>query len=815
MILREMRQAWRQLRKTPSFTITAALTLAVGIGATTAIFTVVYDVLLKPLPFAHPEQLVVMEEQVAEFHDLYPKLPMSAYHFVKWQQNSRTIQSMAIMEEASMPLGREGHAQQVNVASTTPGLFSVVDVAPRLGRTFSAQETQPNSRRVVILMDSLWRQYFWADPGILGKTITLDGFPFTVIGVMPPSFHLPFLQPLRSNGNQAKPVEALIPLTLSKERLEEQMGDFNYFGLGRLAPGASTEQANAEINGLQRTISAELPADEKATLSATLTPFQQMLVGNNQTPLLILLAAVAGLLLVGCINITNLFLARAAGRRRQLAIAAAIGAGRNELLQIGIREPVLIALIGGLLGILLAAVLVPAIQHFLPPELDFRGALHLDWAGAECALLLTAITTTLVGIIPAWINSGTNPHEVLQSEARLSSESGKTKQLRRTLVAAEVAVSIALVFITGLLTTSLIRLLHVDRGFQTDSVLTAEINVPLSSYSDLRSRVSFYRELVARLQQLPGAEKVGLSSQLPLTQDRWVDSLRVTGDTRPEPQLPLQHFRSVSPDYLATLGLPLKAGRFFSAGDEGKRYAIVSERTAHNMWAGKDAVGQEFSRGGISDEPPFTVIGVVGDARTISLATPDPMMVYTPYWYRIDNNSGFIVRTRQSSTAIAEAIRKTIWTMDPEVSVPTVRSFSGVVEDSVANRRFELDLVLLFAASALLLAGLGVYGVVTYSVVQRQREIGIRLAIGAQKTNIYALVLKDGLMPIFAGAIVGVGVSFGLARITASLLFQVSPYNPVIVSAALAVLLAVGVIACLLPARRAATIEPVEALRAE
>jgi predicted permease len=811
----DLRHALRQLRKSPGFTITALLTLALGIGATTAIFTLVYDVLLKPLPYRHPEQLVVMQEQVAEFRDIYPTLPMNANHFAVWQQHSKSFQSLAMMEQASMPLGLGGHPLQINVLNATPGIFSVLDSAPLLGRAFTPQEAEPGHEHVVVLMHRLWRSQFQSDPGILGKSVTINGFPYTVIGVMAPSFHLPSIQVLASqNSDHFRSVEALLPMALARDRWQEAMGDFNYFGLARLKPGVSVGQANAEINALQRTIMASLSAEEKGTLSATMTPFQQSLVGDNQKPLLILLAAVAGLLLVGCVNIANLLLARAVGKRQQMAVAAALGASRSEMLHMAMRETALLAALGGALGILLATLIIPAMQRYLPPALDFRGPLHLDWAGAGCALLLAVLATLLAGAVPAWMSARTPPQEVLHSESRLATESRTSKRIRRLLVAVEVAVSVALVLMTGLLTTSLLRLLHVDRGFEAARIATAKINLPSKSYAELLTRTAFYKQVVDRLSQLPGVEHAAAVSMLPLSGDTWIDMIRVPGDARPAMQIPSEHFRWITPGYFETIHLPLIAGRLLSPSDEGKRYAVISELTARTLWPGKNPVGLPFSRAGLKDSP-FTVIGVVGNARTVSLASPDPMMVYMPYWYRCDSTGGLVVRTHQEPVAMADDLRKAIWSVDPEVPVPTVRMLGGVVEDSVANRRFETQLLLLFAISALLLAALGVYGVVTYSVVQREREIGLRLALGAQRQNIYRLVLQDGLVPVLAGAVAGVGVAFAFARVVGSLLFQVSPYNSAIASSAVGVLMALGAAACLLPARRAAAVEPMQALRRE
>jgi predicted permease len=812
----DLRYALRQLRKSPGFTITAVLTLALGIGATTAIFTLVYDVMLRPLPYSHAEQLIEMEEQVAEFRDLYPTLPMNANHFFFWQQHSQSFQSMALMKEDSWPLGSAARPIQLGVLRATSGIFSVIDSAPVLGRAFSQQEAQEGHDRVVVLMHSFWRTQFQSDPAILGKTVTLNGFPYTVIGVMPPSFHLPHVEILGGpNAARPQPVGALVPMAFSQDSLQQAMGDFDYFGLARLKPGVSVAQASAEINALQRSIMGRLSAEERATLSATLTPFQWQLVGNNRKPLWILLGAVAGLLLVGCVNITNLLLARAVGKRQQMAVASALGASRGEMLRMAMRETAVLATLGAALGVLLAATIMPVMQRYLPPALDFRGSLHLDWAGAGCAVLLAGLATLVAGAAPAWMVARTPPQAVLYSESRLASESAGVKRVRRLLVAVEVAVSVALVLMTGLLTTSLLRLLRVDRGFVAARVVTAMVALPSKTYSDTEPRAAFYRQVVDRLSELPGVERAAAISELPLSRDSWLDMINVAGDARPIMQLPSEHFRWVTPGYFETIHLPLIAGRLLTSSDEGKHYAVVSELTAKTLWPGKNPIGQPFHRAGLLKEDPFTVIGVVGNARTVSLSNPDPMMVYMPYWYRSDNTGGLLVRTTQSPAMMAGAMRKAIWSVDPEVPVPAVRMLGGVVEDSVANRRFEMQLLLLFAVSALLLASLGVYGVVTYSVVQREREIGLRLALGAQRKNIYRLVLHDGLVPVLMGAVAGVALAFASARVVSSLLFQVSPYDSAIATGAVFLLLATGAAACLLPARRAASVDPMQMLRRE
>ncbi|HEY1807259.1 MAG TPA: ABC transporter permease [Acidobacteriaceae bacterium] len=826
-MLSDLRYAWRQLRKAPGFTVTAVLTLALGIGATTAIFTLVYDVMLRPLPLPHADRLVRIEEKVAEWRDLYPLVPVNANHFTFWEKHSRSFAAMAAMREYRMPLqpagsaggsveGASGRPQLVTVLETTPGIFPVLEVQPRLGRAFTAAEAQPGHDRVAVLTYPLWREQFGADAGIVGKTVRLNGFPTTVVGVMPESFHMPPAETIASTENtEGQALGVLIPMAWDKDQLEEDMGDMDYFGLARLKPGVSLAAASEELNAEQHTISAGLPPDEKATLSALLTPWQQELVGTNRTPLLMLLAAVAGLLLVGCVNIANLTVARAVGQRQQMAVASALGAGRAEMLRMAMRETAVLACVGCGLGILLASALVPAMQGYLPAALNFRGTLHLDWTGAGCALGLALAATLLAGLAPAWMASRTAPQEVLHSEAKLASESRGSRRVRRVLVGVEVAVSVALVAMTGLLILSMTRLMRVDRGFDATRTMTAAIDLPEKGYPDRQKRAEFFREVLGKLGALPGVQDAGIASALPLTADPWGDSIRLPGDTRKWTDLPEEHFRWMSPGYLGAIHLSVVEGRTLQSSDWGRNVALISERTAKTLWKGQDPVGRQFHRAGWMQQEPFTVVGVVKDARTLSLSKADPMIVYVPYWYRCDEAAGLVVRTRQDPSAMAGAIRKAIWSVDASVPVPSVRGLGGIVADSVANRRFEMDLLLLFAVSALLLAGLGVYGVVTYSVVQRQREIGLRLALGAQRENIYRLVLRDGLLPVMLGAGAGLAVAFAAARLLGSLLFEVSPYNPGIATGAAVLLLAVGVVACLLPARRAAGVEPMEALRSE
>lgn len=807
----ELRLSLRSLRKSPIFTLTTLLILAVGIGATTAIFTLVYNVLLKPLPYAEASRLVVIEERVAEFQSMYPTLPASANHFEHWQRNARGFEAMAAMEMRTWPMGTGAQPVQVSVLQSTAGIFPTLRAVPALGRIFTAQDDQPGHERVIVLLDNLWRSQFNADPQIVGRTVQLNGYAYQVIGVMPRGFYLPVLNDVITGSSATVAPQAIVPMAFDAETLAERMGDFNYVALARLRGGVTGPAAQAELNSLQHGISATLPADSYATLSSAVTPLQTMLVGNNRKPMLILLAAVAGLLLVGCANIANLLLARALGRRREMAIAAALGAGRGALTMQALREIFPLAAGGCLLGLLLAAWMIPFLQRYLPTSLDFRGPLHLDVAGAACAVVAASVSMLLAGLIPALIGMRQSPQQALRSESRSSSESRASKRLRASLVTLEVTASVALVLVAGLLTTSLMRLMHVERGFSSEQVFSAKLRLPYNAYRSMQAREAFYRAVQTSVAQMPGVSAAGIASCIPLLEDEWVDMVRLPGDTRPMMMRPAEHMRWISPGYAETLRLPLLEGRMLSASDEGKNFAMISALTARTLWPGRSAIGRQFYRDDM--EAPFTVIGVLGDARTITLAKPDPMMIYVPYWTRANASAAVLVRTKLPSAALTEALHRTVWKIDPSVAIPTVRPLSGVAEDSAAAARFAMDLLIVFAIAASILATLGIYGVVAYSVAQREREIGLRVAVGARPRDIMTMVLSQGLRPVLAGIAAGVLIAFASGRLLASQLYNTSPYSPSVTLATVAILLALGVVACGIPALRIATIDPVRVLR--
>jgi predicted permease len=807
----ELRFTLRQLRRSPAFSAAALFILALCIGANIVMFSVVRNVLLRMPDYASPQQLAVVREDIHSGQSADMELPVNANHFVYWRQHAKSFQGFAALSLYSMPLGGGAQPEEIGVSQHTANLFSLLGVQPILGRTLLPAEEQPG-HNVVLLTEGLWRRRFAADPGIIGRAIPLDGRPYTVVGVLPASFTLPNPAALSGFRGTSHPIEVFIPFGWTAEQLAEIEGDHNYFGIARLKPGVSLAQAAAEMNTMQQAIGRQTP--DHVALGASLVGLQQYLTGSSRNSLLMLLAAVATVLLIGCVNITNLLLARAASREHEAAVRSAMGASPAQLVRSAVAEPLLLSAAGCLLGLLSATVALPAIAHALPNTLPLLHPLHIDAPLVFFAIGVSLLCALLCGLLPAARFVRSHPQQALRSESRTASESGSGKQVRRALVVGEVAASVTLVVLAGMFLLSLYKLLRVDRGFTTERVISANVVLPRKQYGEPAQREAFYRNSLDRLRQLPGVRSAGVVSVLPLDGDRWGDMISLPTDTRPLWSQPNASFRWISPGYFETMQIPLLAGRFLTQEDFGKRVAVISQRAARVAWHGQNPVGQLFHRGD-PDEPPFQVIGVVGDVRAVDLSKQPPAMVYVPLTYRTNQNGSFVIRTANDPAAISDAIRKAVWRVDNQAVVSEIRTMDAVVDGSLAARNFQLHLLLAFAACALVLAALGIYGVVAYSALQRTREIGIRIALGAQPAQIYRLILEEGVTPVLIGAVAGIGLAVLAARAISGLLFGVGSFNLSIALAAAVVLLASGAIASLLPAIRATRIDPVQALRAE
>jgi predicted permease len=809
-LLSELRFTLRQLRRSPAFSAAALFTLALCIGANIVMFSIVRNVLLRLPDYAQPQQLVVVREEIHAGPDSFSDLPINANHLLYWRQHAQSYQGFAAIGTKSLPLSGS-RPEQIGVAQHTANLFSLLGVAPILGRTLLPAEEQPG-HDVILLTEGLWRRRFAADPNVVGRAIPLDGRPYTVIGVLPASFTLPSTELLGSLRGTSHAIEAFVPFGWTADQLSEIEGDYNYFGVARLKPGVSLSPATAEMNTLQQVIARQTP--DHARLTATIIGLQQYLTGSSRNSLLMLLAAVGTVLLIGCVNITNLLLARAASREHEAAVRSAMGASPAQLVRSAVTEPLLLSAAGCLLGLALATLALPSLSHALPSALPLLHPLRMDAQLVLFAIGASLVSALLCGLLPAIRFVRSHPQQALRSEGRTASESAGGKRVRRALVIGEVAASVTLVVLAGMFLLSLYRLLRVDRGFTAEHVISAGVVLPDKQYGKPAQREAFYQRSLDRLRQLPGVASAGVISVLPLEGDRWGDLISLPTDTRPLFSRPAASFRWVSSGYFETMQVPLVAGRFFTQDDLGRNVAVISQRAAQVAWHGQNPVGQFFRRGD-PDDKLLQVIGVVGDVRAIDLSKQPPTMVYVPLTYRSNETGSFVIRTANDPAAMADAIRKAIWSVDAQVPVPEVRTMETIVDGSLAARNFQLHLLLAFAACALVLAALGIYGVVAYSALQRTRELGIRIALGAQPAQIYRLILEDGITPVLIGTLAGVALAALAARAISGLLFGVGGFNIGIAAAAAAVLLVTGGLASLLPAVRATRIDPVQALRAE
>jgi predicted permease len=543
-------------------------------------------------------------------------------------------------------------------------------------------------------------------------------------------------------------------------------------------------------------------------------PLQDAIVGSSRRDLLVLFAAVGAILLIVCVNLANLLLARAKRRSREFAVRVALGAGPGRLVRQLLTESLVLTLAGGTLGLILANWGVKALVSSAPVDIPRLNEVQINSTVLLFALLASGLAGVLIGLLPAWRLAKIEPNENLKAGTNRTTEGRRGARMRELLVGAEVCVSLVLVVAAGLLLMSFVRVFQVDKGFQAQNVLTMDVTLPSTKYKEGSSIDRFYTEALEKIRAIPGVASAGIISLLPLQGESWVDAVTVEGDQRPITERPQANYRFVSPDYFNTLGIALRAGRVFEDRDRNIRAAIVSEATAQALWPGQNPIGIKFKRSADS-ESPFEIVGVVADVRAISLQQKPGPMVYVPYWERLRSWASIVVRTNLNPSSVASAVRSAIWQVDDQVPVAHVKTMEQLIEGSVAQRRFQLGLVLLFALSALLLASIGIYGVVAESVAARTNEIGIRMALGAQGANIRRMVLREGLMPVAVGMAIGVVISLAMGRVLNSLLFEVRASDPLILLGAMLVMITVAIAACYLPARRASRVDPLVALRYE
>ena len=803
----DLRYGLRVLRKSPGFTTIAVLTLALGLAASTAIFSVINGVLLQPLEYPNPSQLVGIELFVPKLAQKFPMVPVNPAAYLGWSSDAKSLAGIGLVEDGvPLNLTSGGEPKLLSADAVTANLFDVLGVTPFLGRSFSTDADQADHNHEVILTDTVWRNRFQSDPNIIGHAIALNGSPYTVVGVLPSAFRFPQGYELMPMGSATEP-ELFVPAVFEKWELEPGAG-FGWGAIARLKPGVSQEQATAELNViLSRKLGSQSFMPNPKTV---IMPLREMIVRSTERGLWMLLAAVLAVLLIICVNLANLVLTRATAREQEAAIRRALGASRGRLLRQTLVETLLLGLLGGTLGFVLAHWALWGLLAVAPVSLPRLHNVRLDGAVLGFTLAISVLAGVLAGLLPAWRTAQTNPQDALQAGAR-SADSTVRLRTREFLVGLETALGAMLLVAAGLLVASFAKLVRVPEGFEVEHILTVNLQLPEAQYTEAHQPRDFWQRVLAATSGLPDVESSALTNFLPLHGEVNDDPMNLPGDTRSAAERPFASYRCVSPTFFRVFDIPLLNGRELTWADAGTAAVVISEATARTAWPGLSPIGQRFNVDPSSGFPGYQVVGVVGDTRSVNLFEAPTPMVYELCQGTLTGS--LILRTRLPATAVAPELHAAIWKIDPTVAIPSIRSMGQIVLQSLAPQRFETLLTSLFAAAALLLACLGIYGVVSYSVVRRTREIGIRMALGAQKADLLWRVMRQGLTPALLGLGAGIIGALGLTRLLSSLLFGVKPTDPLTFIAVSLILSGVAAVACYIPARRAMRVDPMVALR--
>ena len=769
----DLRFGSRALRKSPAFTLVAVATLALGIGANTAIFSVVDNVLLRPLAYRDATRLYAVHEVVPRFAHLAPMIPVNAMHFGEWRRNTRAFEEMALVGGMSMSLTGRGDPERIPSARVSPALFRMLGVKAVLGRTFTDSEDQPGKDDVVVLDHALWTRRFGNDPGVIGRSVTLDGRPYRVIGVLPQGFRFPKLSQLYELTVAEQRRLLWKPFAVAPTELEP-LGDFNFACIVALKTGIGLAEGVGQLDGVLASLMKSFP--EPVEVRTALVPLQDQITGRSRRGLVLLLGSVALVLLIGCANIANLLLARATGRRRELAVRVALGANRRRLTQQMLVESLGTRLGRRTLGRRHRVCRCAVDREPAPVDLPRLDEVHVDARVLLFTIALSLAAGLVSGLVPAWRAARTDPQDAMQASARGAIGTARGGRTRNLLVGLEVALCAVCLAVGGLLLHSYARLLSVDAGFAPASLVTLDLELPKLRYPDTPQRAALLRSLLERIGSGPGVVSAGSSNQLPLAGEGGNNLIAPEGSTLRLVERPLADIRSVSRDYFKTMGIPLVSGRIFDDSDREHLVALVSSLVAAKVWPGQNAIGRRFRLGG-DDTPLLTVAGVVGDVRGVALGRAPRMTVYRPYWQMSREDISIVVRTAGDARAAGASMAAAVHAIDPLLPVPMAKTMDDIVAQSVAQPRFQMTLVLFFAAVAALLASLGIYGVIAYAVAQRTSELGIRTALGASPQAILLMVVGQGLRPVAIGLAVGLGLSFVVGRAASSLLYDVSTYE--------------------------------------
>ncbi|MGH9409770.1 MAG: ADOP family duplicated permease, partial [Vicinamibacterales bacterium] len=712
-LLRDARHGLRMLRRSPGFTIAAALTLAVGIGATTAMFSIVDGVLLEPLAYPDAGQLMAVQLFVPAVAQTFPMVPVNPAAYLGWADHAKSLSGIGLVEDGvRLDLTSGGEPEMLTGDAVTSDVFDVLGVKLLLGRNFLPETNQAGHNHEVILTHALWMTRFHGAPDIVGRAITLDGRAYTVVGVLPRDCYFPSGNQLGPMGSDAEP-QMFVPEVLDRGDLAPDAG-FGYGAIARVKPGVSREQATAEMNViLSRTLGPQSFMPDPRTV---LVPLGEMIVRSTKRALWMLFAAIAAVLLIICVNLANLVLTRATAHEQQSAIRRALGASRGRLVSQALVEMLLLGVLGGALGLVFAYWAVQGLVAVAPVNVPRIHDVHLNGRAEWFTLAISLLTGILAGVLPAWRAASVNPQEALWSGGARSGDSRARLRARGFLVGLETALSAVLLIAAGLLITSFSNLLTVPTGFGVEHVLTLTLQLPRTQYPQRQQRQQFWSEVLRATAALPGVESSAVTDWLPLSGERNDDPVNLPGDTRPPAERPFASYRHVSPDYFRAFGIPLVRGRELTPSDADTSSVVVSEAAATTIWPGRDPIGQRSDIDPASGFPGFQVVGIVGDTRTVSLSKSPTPVVYELYTSGV--GASLVLRSRVGAPTVAPELRDAIWHIDRSMAIPQVVSMSDRLSDSVASQRFEALLTSLFAAAALMLAALGIYGVVSYAVVR-------------------------------------------------------------------------------------------------
>jgi predicted permease len=820
-ITRDVRIALRQLRRSPGFALTATLTLALGIGAVTAMFSVVNTVLLKPFAFPDQDRLVVMREVEVQEHDKRIEAPDNYRHVMRLKSTSKTLEDVAIFQTRGLSVSPSGDRPNiVGALQVSPNFFRVLGVQPAMGRDFLPSEARAGADHVLILSHEAWQTLLQGDTAPIGKTVRVSDESFTVVGVLPAGVRFP--QIAMAHGmtfeEAARSVLLYAPFVPTDHDLNTDMGNFNYKSIARLKPGVTLAQANAELEGLQQaySLSAHLPLH----FGIALRPLAKDVTENISGALWMLLAAVGSVLLIVCVNLANLQLARAANAERETAVRAALGASGLRLFRLRLTESLVLAAMGGAAGAALAVAGVRLLVAMAPKTIPRLDEVHVSLPVLAFAGVVSIAAALVFGTLPALRSLRVPPQLALQTNTTRVANSREGRRTRSLLVAGQVACTLTLLVVTALVLRSFSRLMRQDRGFDTSHVTVAQVDLFAPQYSDslpnvTAAKLAFADRVLTALRQLPGVQSASITSAAPLSGETWVDTLqRPDHPVPPAEELPI-NVRWIDQDYLRTMQVPLVAGRNFTADDRANPLvALISERTAREGFAGENPIGKKMSNL-LPDLPgDVRIVGVVADTRINGLRDT-AAMVYIPYWVFTHWTLSFMVRSPQPANALIPEMQRVIWQADPKVAIPAINSLDDQVSESVSPERFQAIVLTSFGAVALLLAALGVYGVLAYSVSLRRREFGIRIALGSGKDALVQLVLRQAAVPVLLGTGAGLLMTLVVLRSVRSLLYQTPIADPVAILGSVALLLTAAAIAAIVPARGAASVDPMRALRTD